>query len=141
MTAKHIIERFDNKDDLLNYLKDDLFKISKYGNFEKHYAPELVGFVCALYAKKYKSEIFEDLNVLNMGNEKDEVVSEYIKSFAWREPLGIDVTYFLKCARKYQASIEDVWNTLIINSVNPKHPMNAGFLPNFLFELTVPLRA
>ena len=140
LTAKHIIERFDNKDDLLNYLKDDLFKISKYGNFEKHYAPELVGFVCALYVKKYKSEIFEDLDVLNMGNEKDEVVSEYIKSFAWREPLGIDVTYFLKCARKYQASIEDVWNTLIINSVKPKHPMNAEFLHNFLFEKTMPLR-
>jgi len=94
----------------------------------------LVGFICGLYSEKYKAEIFEELNISNLGNEQDDVALEYLKSFAWRKPEGINPQAFFACARKYHVNLEDVWDTLIINSVKPRHPLNAEILHNFLVE-------
>ena len=140
LTAKYIIETYTDKDTLLNFLRDDLFKISEYGRFARYYATDLVGFICGLYSEKYKAEIFEELNVSNMGNEQEEVVSEYLKSFGWRKPEGINPQAFFACARKYHVNLGDVWDTLIINSVKPKHPLNAEILHNFLVEKPLAVR-
>lgn len=129
--AKNIISKIQSKIDIKEKIFDLLSiknnKINNNGNID------LVIWISAFYAKKFKEECIDFIEELNE-EDKSKIIYEYIKSFQWRDKNTISDRLFLNLINKYSVEKSLLWEVLIRNSIKVRHPLNADFLHNFLMK-------
>ena len=129
--AKAVVESYDNKDDLRNYLSQTILKIEN-GVFNGYSQIGLFVTACALYAEQYGEECIDIIDSLKDKQDQRLIFSSYLDSFQWRDANYISRELLDESLKKYPCKREDLWPMLIGNSVKIHHPLNADFLHAFL---------
>ena len=129
--AKAILDAYNDKNDLRNYLSKNILKIEN-GELNSFSGIDLFVNICALYAEKYKEECIDVIDLIKEQHDQWEVFSRYISSFQWRDAKYISKELLFESLKKYPCTKDDLWPMLIGNSVKVDHPLNADFLHDFL---------
>ncbi len=129
--AKAVVDSYDNKDDLRNYLSQTILKI-KNGGFNGYSQIGLFVTACALYAEKHGEECIDIIDSLQDKQDQRVIFSSYLDSFQWRDANYISRELLYESLKKYPCKKEDFWPMLIGNSVKINHPLNAAFLHELL---------
>ena len=130
LTAKHIIDKFTDKTELINYIKNEFLEVDPYGHIRNYSAQETIGFLCGLYAEKAGKELQEIVDCIT--GYKVDVVEDYVNSFTWRKARHIKAEEFFSIVEKYEEAADSVFKALIVNSMKPGHPLNADTLHKLL---------
>ena len=129
--AKYIVEKYDNKDDLRNYLANDLLKIED-GNFQWHYNKGVFIAICGLYAEKFDEECIDIIDDLKDDFLSVSIVRPYLESYSLRKASAIKSDFFLSYCNEHNIHPNNFFSILFENSVKKNHPLNAEFLHQVL---------
>lgn len=130
LTARHIINKFADKTELINYIKKEFLELDPYGHIRNYSAQETIGFLCGLYAEKTGEELQEIVDCIT--GYKADVVEDYVNSFTWRKARRIKAEDFFSIVGKYEEAADFVFKALIVNSMKAGHPLNADTLHKLL---------
>lgn len=137
LIAQLITNRYDSKEMLLNYIKEELLLVD--GNrFVNPRDVDVFIIVSMLYAEKYNDECINEvwvyINDFLDDYDKRYIISRYIKSFGMRKTSSISKKSFIDFLQKIPVNSHDLWSMLIENSTKTKHPLNADFLHELLID-------
>lgn len=134
LTAKRIIEKYNDEKELINYIKDDLLGvkenlISKYENLGSFTV------LCSLYYEKYQEELFSlIIDQIKDDYRKQSIIENYIESFQWRKKSSINEKVFIDFVYKYKINRQIVFDVLFQNAAKVNNPLNAEFLHKLLVD-------
>lgn len=134
LTARHIFDRYSDKDTLINYIKDDLLEIKnaqicKFGNVGSFIV------LCSLYYEKWQEELFcPIIDLIQDDYQKRSIIENYVESFQWRKSASINSRMFLKFINTYKLRRDIVFNVLFQNATKLNNPLNAEFLHQLLLN-------
>lgn len=134
LTAKRIIEKYNNEKELINYIKNDLLGvkenlISKYENLGSFTV------LCSLYYEKYQEELFSlIIDQIKDDYRKQSIIENYIESFQWRKKSSINEKVFIDFVYNYKINRQIVFDVLFQNAAKVNNPLNAEFLHKLLVD-------
>ena len=139
--AKTIVRKYNSKEELSNYLRDELLKVEN-GKITKFENQDVFIVCCALFAEKYNEECINIIDELEDESQKREIAERYVESFSWRKPYAITSESFRKFLflNQHNIEFETVWRVLIENSTKSSSVLNADFLHSILFDKPINLR-
>ena len=130
--AKEIFKIYKSKLEIRQYLSDNVLKIENK-SVKNHGNIGLFVNVCAMYAEQFGEECIDIIDEISNEYDKQFILERYIQSFQWRRANSTTAESFKSILKKYQCCPDDVWETLIGNSVKTTCPLNADFLHELLF--------
>lgn len=132
--AKTIIKRYKTKNELTAYLAKELLKVED-GLITNYHNIDIFVVACGLFAAKYQTECFEDVEQYVTDEEHNEDISKrYLESFLWRIARSIDAEFFISFLKKHPIDRDVVFRVLIENSAKEHHPLNSLFLHELLMD-------
>ena len=131
LVANNIITHEKDKEKVREYCITKLLKINSDGIVENYGNESIFGMLSSLYAKKYNEECLDIVDLINDSWEKDILINEYLKTFAWRNT-SAKYEYFLKLINKYSLKREKIGAVFIENATKEKSELNALWLSKFL---------
>lgn len=140
LTAKLIIKKSNDRNTLIEYIKNDLLEItdnliSKDGNTGAFIV------LCSLYYDKYKEELFSIIiDLINDDYRKQSIIENYIESFQWRKNTSINEKIFINFINKYKIDRRVVFSVLFQNATKVNNPLNSEFLHKLLFNRSLARR-
>lgn len=139
--AELILEKFPEKEQLLDYLKHDLLKIED-GSIKLYSNIDIFIVVCSLYAEKYHEECFEFIASCITADTYfyNNIVRRYVESFLWRNASSVDAETFIDFINKHHVAVNIVFPVFIENSTKVNHPLNATLLHRILMSKTIAYR-
>lgn len=137
--AKAAVAKYKTKDELKNYLINDLLKPDNYGQV-KYENRSLYVNVCAAYAEKYGEECIDTLETVVNKEDRRELFAEYVKSLQWRNIVYLSLEELLTLCTQYEMHPEDIFPTFINNSIKTAHSLNADTLHEWLMRYSISRR-
>lgn len=137
--AKYIIEKHDSKDDLREYITDDLLKIED-GIIQRSYNKGVFIALCGLYAEKFHEECIDIIDALNDDFLIGFIVRPYLESYSLRKSSAIKSDFFLSFCNQHHIHPNDFFSILFENSVKKNHSLNAEFLHQVLMSYSLTRR-
>ena len=130
--AKTIVKRYKTKDELTNFVVRELLSVED-GSIGNYNNIDIFIIACGLFAAKYHTECFEDIEQY-VTNEMDseDISRRYLESFMWRTAASINVEDFESFIKNHSVDRDVFFRVLIENSTKDNHPLNALFLHKIL---------
>lgn len=132
--AKTIIDKYDNRDYLRKYLRDELLAIEDeeildYKNIN------IFVITTALYREKFNEECIDIIMSLKDNDEKKYIITKFIESFSLRNSDNVEIDVFRKYLNIAEVESDVVFDILIENSTKIDHDLNSDYLHSILFKL------
>lgn len=135
--AKHILKLYTNKDHLLDYISQSLIP-EEDGCFRNYINEDLVIEICTQYASQYRKELFWDIyERISDSSDRNDMIKKYFLSFSWRTADTLNCELFRKVLESSSLDRSTVCDLLIENSTKINHPLNAEYLHQVLFNLSL----
>ncbi|WP_076648268.1 NACHT domain-containing protein [Latilactobacillus sakei] len=133
--AKVIINKFSSADDCRIYLKNKLLRIDENKRINSRYIDTFI--VCtSLFAVKFGEECIDIVDDCH-DFDKHRIINSYVQSYSWRPAQSINKNYFRSFINKNRINAKIVFKVLIENSGKDKHPLNAEFLHDLLYDKSI----
>ena len=135
--AKSIVSRYTEESNIVEYIKNELLKIED-GKITNYNNIDIFIVVCGLFADKYKTECFIDIEKLVTDEfDNNDICRKYIESFLWRKATSVNSTVFLDFINNHSVERDTVFRVLIENSSKENHPLNSFFLHDILINKSI----